>query len=1220
MKNVLRKDFLREIKKNKGRFLSIFFIVMLGTAFFSGVRSAGPDMNYIADDIYRRTNMMDLRLAATLGMTDYDLEDIRALSCVGTAEGGYTKEVVVNEPERQWVLKLISQTVDVNNVLLREGRLPEKTSECVADTGLSGYEIGDVIHVESGTEDEISDSLNVAEFTVVGKGSLPYYIDLTRGNGSVGSGSIDAFLVVSPEVFEADYYSEIYVRVAGADAFNNGSSEYEQIVDAAEDEIKALEDQIVTRRYRQVISEANREIEDGKTEITDGLKELEDARTELDDAKQELSDAETELDDGQKELEDGAEELTDAAEKLEDARTELDDGESQLQEAYDQLAETKETLESGAEQLQEASEQLESAYTQLTDGKAELDAAKKTLDESAAVLQEKQAELDAAHKEMDAQEAALKSAWQQLEEGEAALLQQKAALSEAKEALPGLELQLEQLQAALLMDPENPELLLQEQQLSQAVEQMKTQIGQGDAQIAAAEEQLAATRETLTGSQEALDAAKEQLAAGDEQLAAGKGEYEAGLLQYEEGMKTWQASAEAYQSGLEEYQKNLAEYESGRQQYEEGLKQYEEARQAFEDGKKEYEDGLSEYSDAVGEYKDGLQEYEDGLSEYRDGLKEYEDGEKEYQDAFDEHMPEIEDGKQEIKKAEFDLRRLGEPKLYVLDRDAVPSAVSFDEDAKRMDNLGNVFPVIFFLVAALVSLTAMTRMVEEQRQQIGTLKALGFSGRTIAWKYLKYALIPTLAGGVIGVLAGEIIIPKVIIDSYRMMYTGLDRTLTPFNAGQGILAVVLAVICTSAAALAACYRKLVERPAQLMRPEAPKNGHRVFLERIRPVWKRMNFTAKSTIRNLFRYKKRLFMTIVGIGACMGLMMVGFGLYDSITDVAKRQYKEIFMQDATVTIDRTADLEEQEALLKKADAIDGLTGSMELYESGVTLKKKDTDRSAVLYVPKETKEVRKFLRFQDRVTRQDYEFPTRGVGLSEKTAAMLGVRVGDTIGIELNENDDPVEAEVTVIVENYVQHYCFMTGETYESLFGEEPEYNSLLLEYEDHSQENEDRIGQTLLAMDACSGISFTTDFQKQIDDMLATLTKVIWVLIISAGLLAFVVLYNLNNINIMERQRELATLKVLGFRDGEVALYVYRENVFLTILGIVLGCFVGVILHQFTIRTVEVDLMMFGRTVRPASYLISAVITLLFALIVNTAMYFTLKKIDMIESLKSVE
>ena len=1141
MKNALRKDFIREIRKNTGRFLSIFFIVMLGSAFFAGVRSAGPDMKITEDDFFKRSKMMDIRIISTLGITDNDLRQIRKIDGVAKVAGGFTQEVIVNEKDRQFVLKLIAATKGINELILTEGRLPEKKGEVVADAALDGYEIGDTLRVSSGTEDALSESINREEFTIVGFGNLPYYLDTSRGSGSIGNGKVEAFAVALPEVFCLDAYTEAYLLVDGAGEYNSYSDEYKVLVDRVSDEIEGIKGELNERRYNEVVAEAEEKIADAETEIADGEKELSDARAELDDAKQELHDAWDELTDAKKELEKGEKELRDGRKELSDARKELDVAEREL-------------LDAKAE-LDRGGEQLSSSRQEIDKGRAELEATR--------------SRLDLAKTELAGTE-------KQLSEGAASLAAAKKSLEENRRELDARQAELDAARAGGMELPEGVE----------------AQLAEGEARYAAG---LAA-----------YESQERTYQAGVAAYEAGKAEYEAGKVQFEEGEK-------AFTAGLAQYEEALAKYNAGKSEYEAGRAQY-------DSGRTKYENGMKELEEAEQEYAEGWTKYEDGLAEYKEGLAEYLDGEAEYQEAYAEHMPEIEDAKRDVAQAKEDLRKLKKPKLYALDHDKIASVAGLAQDAERMDSLGNVFPVIFFLVAALVSLTAMTRMVDEQRLQIGTLKALGYSSGAISWKYLKYALIPSVLGGAIGVLAGERIIPKIIVDAYQILYTGLDRTLTPFHLGQGALAVIVATACTCFAAWAACASKLREKPASLMRPDAPKSGKRVLLENIPPIWKRMSFTQKATTRNLFRYKKRFFMTVAGIAACMGLIIVGFGLYDSITAVAKRQYKEIFLQEATLSVDTAASDAEIRSLQETVRKTEGIDEALALAEIAATLYAGDAERTAMLYIPERAENIGHFLRFQDRVSKKPYSYPTDGVGLSEKTAAMLGVKVGDIIEIEEDDEGERVSARVSVIVENYVGHYCFLTDETYRSLFHTAPEYNEIMVRYEETSKENESRLGSALIAQKACTSIQFTTERQKVIDDMLKTLTLVTWILLISAGLLAFVVLYNLNNINITERKRELATLKVLGSHDGEVAMYVYRENLVLTILGIALGCLVGKILHLFTILTVEVDLMMFGRHVSAPSYLKSALITILFTVIVNTFMFYSIRKINMIESLKSVE
>ena len=616
----------------------------------------------------------------------------------------------------------------------------------------------------------------------------------------------------------------------------------------------------------------------------------------------------------------------------------------------------------------------------------------------------------------------------------------------------------------------------------------------------------------------------------------------------------------------------------------------------------------------------GEQELADGRSEYEQAAKEAEDRITDGQVKITDGEKQLADAKQKIADAKAEIKKIENPKWYVQTReDALTEYQGYGDNADRMRSIGKVFPVLFFLVAALISLTTMTRMIEEQRQQIGTLKALGYSDGVIAFKYFAYAMLSTVSGALAGVVVGEKILPWVIMNAYGMLYTGLPYYMTLLNWEQGGLAILASAACTGVATIAACYKELAAGPAELMRPEAPKNGKRIFLERIGVLWKHLNFTQKSTVRNLVRYKKRFFMTVIGIGGCMGLILVGFGLQDSITAIAKNQFVSLFTYQANAVLNSDVDESEKEALQTDLENYSGIDELLEMYCQNIELQTDKKTVDAVLEVPKELTNFNDFYAFRDRKSGEVYEFPTDGgAAISEKTATMLGVKAGDTV--QLKKGDDIVDVKISIIVENYVRHYLYLAPDLYEELFGGAPDYNQLLMKYQDTSGNYETALGEKIMTYDGVAAISFTSDLIDQIDNMLRSLDIVIVVLIVSAGLLAFVVLYNLNNINITERQRELATLKVLGFFDGEVASYVYRENMVLTLFGVIAGMGIGTFLHHCVIQTVEVDMMMFGRNVFPRSYGWSALITLAFALFVNFMMFYRLRKIDMIESLKSVE
>ena len=617
----------------------------------------------------------------------------------------------------------------------------------------------------------------------------------------------------------------------------------------------------------------------------------------------------------------------------------------------------------------------------------------------------------------------------------------------------------------------------------------------------------------------------------------------------------------------------------------------------------------------------GEQELADGRSEYEQAAKEAEEQIMDGQAKITDGEKQLTDAKQQIADAKAEIKKIENPKWYVQTReDALTEYQGYGDNADRMRSIGKVFPVLFFLVAALISLTTMTRMVEEQRVQIGTMKALGYGEAAIAGKYIGYALIATLGGSIFGVLAGEKILPFIIIYAYMILYKHLPAILVPYHMSYALQASGIAVACTLIATIASCYKELAAEPAELMRPVAPKQGKRILLERIGIIWKHLNFTWKSTVRNLIRYKKRFFMTIFGIGGCMALMVVGFGLKDCIYEIVSLQYEKVQFYDAATYMSDDISEENRQQLHDYLDQNADIKETIEARMQKTDVKSASGKKTLYLMVPSDNEKIEDFLSFHSRTNKDEvYSLKKDEVILTEKMASLLNVKVGDELTIEDEDRGDQT-VTVGAICENYMSHYLYLSPEKYEELYGVPAEYNTIIYSVKDGKDDQIEKIGTKLLSMDGVLNVSYTSSIEGRLDDMLRSLNLVIVVLIVSAGMLAFVVLYNLNNINITERQRELATLKVLGFYDGEVASYVYRENILLTIIGSVVGMVLGNLLHRYIILTVEVEEAMFGRQIHWQSYLYSFLFTVAFSLFVNWVMFYKLKKIDMVESLKSVE
>lgn len=1315
MKKALHKDFWMEIRKSKARFISIFCIVALGVAFFSGIQAASPDMRFSGDAYYDASRLMDIKVVGTMGLTDEDVQALEEIRGVQEAEGAYSTDVICEDEDVQNVLHIESVNETVNQLTADEGRVPENSGECFVDNAFAnemGLKVGDKLSV---IQDGDSELLLREEFDIVGIGSCPLYISFNRGNTTLGSGEVSGFAYVLPEDFNQEVYTQIYLRVHGAEELVSYSDEYDNLIEKIQAKVEGIEEERCRFRYETVVADAEeelddarRELEDGRREaeeeladaekeLKDGEKELADGRKEYEDGKKELADAKEELKDGKKQIEDAKKELEDGRSQLADAKKELADGKAQLADAraqtadgWRQIASAKQQTANGWAELQPARDKVSAGWTQLKKAQAELDkgksqlsaakkelaAGKQKIKEGKATLEAKQAELDAAREqvtsgkaELETSAAQLAQQKQQCEEGLASVEAAEAQLSEQQAALEGAQAQLAGKQAEY--DSAVAEGVLSEEELSVMAAELEAIRGQVESQAAELEgyrQQLAAQRSELENGLAAVEGGLAQIETKRAELAAAEAQLEPGQQAIDEGwaeLKAQEAKIPESEQLIKDNEKKLndgqAELEASRkelvsgqaqvdagiarlnsaeaeiaaneeklrsaeaeiaaneQKLADGEQEIADSEKKIADGEQEIADNEKKITDGEKEIKENEEKLKDAEKDLKDAEKKLEDGWKEYEDGKKEAEEEIADGEREIEDAQKEIDDLKVPEWIVTDRNGLPEYSDYGDNADRIRNIGQVFPVIFFLVAALISLTTMTRMVEEQRTQIGTLKALGYGKFAIASKYLGYAFLATVGGSIVGILIGEKILPYIIITAYGIMYHNMATALRiPYELKYALIASCASVVCTLGATVFSCYKELADTPAALMRPPAPKEGKRVLIERMTFLWKRLNFTWKSTLRNLFRYKKRLFMTIFGIAGSMALMLVGYGIKDSVSDIAVRQYTVLQHYDGTIINDEDATEKEYQELVEYLDSNGKISHYTPIQLSNMTIPNGKSNLNAYVYVPENLENFHKDVTLQDRVSGEAYELTDEGAVICEKTATLLGLKVGDEIVLE--KDHKKYSAPIAAVTENYMGHYVYMTPKVYEEAFGEVPDYADIAFTVKEEYKEETEAVGLEILEYPAALSISYTSSIAGQIDRMLSTLGMVIVVLIISAGMLAFVVLYNLNNINITERQRELATLKVLGFFDKEVSQYVLRENILLTVIGMIAGSVFGVLLHRFVIVTVEVDAVMFGREIRPISFLYCALFTIIFSVVVNAAMHFKLKKIDMVESLKSVE
>lgn len=1073
-KNAFMKDVIGDIKKSKGRFFSIFAIIALGVAFFSGIKVSPIDMKKTADKYYDDYNFMDLTLYSTLGFTDEDIEEIGKINGVLDVFPTYSLDAITTIDSSESVLKVMGIPLNNNDYINKykvvEGRLPEKPSECVIEAGKLeslNLSIGSKISLTSGTSDSLSDKLENLEYEVVGKVQTPYYLSFQKGTSSIGSGKVSSFIVIPQENFKIPAYTEAYVTVDGAKKLNSYSNKYFNLIDTVKDPLEELGDDRASIRYNEIVSEANKKINDSKNELENQKKK-------------------------------GQEELDKAKNKLEESEVALKDGESEI---------TKKENEFNISIMQ-AENQISLSEYKINDGKSALESAKKTF------------------------EIEKSSAEKQINTG-------KSTLSTLKDTKAGLDTKINEVELALKA-----------------------------ANIPEVE------KNRLTIELEALTKSRDEVSNGIEYIS------------------------NEIQSGEEKLRLAEIEIKNKENELVNGEKLLNEKKSQLETSKKE-----------------ALSQFESSKLKLKSGKEELEKGKKEYEKSKETFEREISSAEAKIKKAENDVKSIEEPSWYVLDRNSHYSYVDYKSNADSIGKLAKIFPVFFFLVAALVCLTTMTRMVDEQRINIGTLKALGYSKYKIVSKYIIYSFSASFLGSILGLAIGLTVFPTVIFNAYGIMYT-LPKVELEFNIPIAISITIISILVTTLSSFFACYKELVETPSSLMRPKAPKDGKRILIERINFIWSKLSFIGKVTIRNIFRYKKRFFMTVFGIAGCTALIVTGFGIKDSIKTIVDKQFGEIFKYNLTINIDKDASDLEKKDIFSDISNISGVDNLLMIQSESAKIVTDNGDKDIYIVTPESLDKLENFIDLKNRVTKEKIKLNNDGIILSEKAAKQSKVKVGDEVNVKVNNKETLLK--VSGISENYSFNYAYISSKYYKEKFDIDSNFNSLLVRTS--GIEDEDSFSKSIMDKPIVKSVSFNTSIKENFDNTIKSLNYVVLIMIISAGALAFVVLYNLTNVNISERMREIATIKVLGFYDNEVSAYIYRENIILTLFGIIFGEFLGIFLHRFIMLTVEIDTMMFGRSIDLLSFIMSALLTAIFAVLVNIVMYYKLKRVKMVESLKSVD
>lgn len=1066
--NILFKYSIKEIFVNRKRFISIMLMALLGVGFFAGLVASGPDMRDSLDKFLDDTNTYDINIVSTLGLTNEDVDEIKKIKNTENVHGVYSKDISFKTDDKEFIFKAIEYSEKINTPILLDGKLPENNNECLVEQDFlidSGFKIGDNIEIDE------DDELKANSFKIVGSVKSPIYVSMERGTTSLGDGTIDYYLYLNKDVFDMDYYPNIYLNVNSAKIEKITTNKYNELVENVYKDIENIKEERETQRYNNIKEEASEKLQESIDEYEKGKKEGEE---ELKKAKDKIEDSEKEIKNAENELETGK---TKAKKEISNAKTEISSSENKLKKSEKEYEEGLEKYSKGVKEYNSNKSKLESSLDVLNDNLKKLKDLKEEIEKQIALIED----------------------------------EIKNGNLENEDKLVLLKNQLSDLNSNI-----------------KKIESNKNKINN---ELSSAEKELNKTKK-------ALDSAKKEIDNGYKELEKGK--------------------------------KELSSRESSLNN------QFAKAEKEIEDGKKEIEDA-----------KETLEKEEKKFNE------------------------EIKDAEKEIEDAKEDIEGIKEGKWYIFDREDDTGFSSFIDSINSMNNIATLFPIIFYLVAILISSTSMSRMVEEERGDIGTLKALGYSNLRIINKYIAYSLLSTVLGGIIGMFIGFILIPTVVWENYSIIYY-LPEFYPKLRFSYGILGTVIAVICITGSTVHSAYKELKDEPSSLMRPKSPKMGKKVILEKIPFIWKRLNFSSKTTVRNVFRYKKRALMTIIGISGCTALILAGFGLRDSIKDIAEYQYGRVFEYDLVVSLNKED--EELVNLVKNSDIVESvsLTDSLSGSISAEGIK-----RDTSIIVVENIEDFKNIANLRDIDSGNIIDLSNEGVLISDKLASLLEIEKGENITLTDSDNNE-FEYKVLGIVENYIGHYVYINKDLYES---KENDFNinTLFIKYKEGNNDNE-AFEEMLLDDNSVTSITVVENSLEHVRDLLKSLDLVVMILIISSALLAFVVLYNLANVNISERVREIATLKVLGFYDKEVDNYINRESIILTCIGIVIGLIAGVFLTGFVISTCETENMRFARNILLHSYIYSILITSVFSIIVNFATHFVLKKINMVESLKSIE
>ncbi|WP_282926329.1 FtsX-like permease family protein [Helcococcus kunzii] len=1248
-KSALWKDSIKTIKNSLSRFLAIIAMTGLSAAIFIGLQSGVPNLKKVILDKAKDHKMHDIKVSSYTGIRDKDKEIIKNIPGYSNAE--YVEKNIFNVKEEEYSVMLFSKTQNIDINVVKKGRMPKKDNEIALDYQhfeKYGDKIGSKISFEN-EEENGRKLLNVEEFTIVGYVDSIEYINNTRTGGTEGN----YFGTVLNEAMNKKYPDLALINLDYKNNYDYSSDEFKLKETKKVDEITKLFDkrpeevkQEIKKEADDEIADARKELDKGKKEISDGQKELDDAKKELEDAKKEIEKGQKELDDSKVELENGKKELEDGKKQLDDAEVELNSSKKELDDAKKELDAGKAELDSGKAEYnknkKKYDEEISNAWQEINAGQAKIDAGKaeiqknenkyldslKQYENGLAEITQNKETIDTTLKNLDTEENNLNNKKAELSNKKASLEKNLQSVNDGidtvKSKIPlGMTREFaEKLgnQELIAAFDKLDELEAKKKEIEQGLQQIEQgleEISQGFTKIsqtredldnklkllASEEKKIYESKPQLDQAKKELDKAKQDIQAKQEELNASKKilqEKEAsGKAELDKAKSKLDAAESDYNKGLKEYQDGLAKYQSGLEE--------------FNSSKEKYNKSLADYKKGQEEYEKGLKELEDAKAKYQDGLKEYEDGKKEFETKSKDANKKIKDAEEDIKDTETRLASLDVPAYGIQGKYGHVGFYTFIDQAISLNYMSYIFSTLFYLVAILVTLTTILRMVENERSQIGTLKALGYSKNNILLKYLSYGLTAALIGSILGIFIGRYVLMPPIVKAY-ISFTNLKISSFVFEIDKGIIIVIATLSLIGLTVYFTVHKSLRENAASLMRPKPPKKAKRTIFERIPFIWNKLSFLNKVSLRNIFRNKIRMLITIIGVAGSFGLMAMGFGIQTSIKNVAPKQFGEIYNYDAQVIYnDQADDFDDfNKYIKKKTNKYTNL-----IYEQASV--KTPEGFNEQLTVMASDKDISEFITLRNRKSKKNHKLEDGKVIISEKLSKNQELKVGDDL---VFKDKDGIEhkIEISAITEQYFNHVAYMSDKTYKNIVDEKAEPNAYLLKLKETDDKSVNEMRKELSDYDASSAFIPIIDLRDTLNDLSDSLNVVIVLVIGVSAMLALVVLYNLTDINISERIREISTIKVLGFRPNEVVSYIFKENILLTVIGIFFGYFVAKIMHGIIVYYLSPGAFQFDPQMMVLNFVYATLLTILFTLIVMILSKRNMDKIDMVESLKSVE